>query len=70
MYGIYINKKNIIEQLEYPWFMLINLFYNKIEEFTSEDVTFNMSLTNKGFNIIINPNVRVGHEKKIVYIDK
>ena len=69
--GVYVDKKNIIEQLEYPWFYANKFVFNEdIEEFTSEDVTFCMSLIKKGFNILINPNVRVGHEKSIVYIDK
>tara|TARA_Y100000591_G_C21723618_1_gene640141 strand:- start:398 stop:1063 length:666 start_codon:yes stop_codon:yes gene_type:complete len=69
--GFMLIKKNIIEQLPYPWFYAKNfIFNNDIEEFTSEDVTFCMSLTKKGYKININPNVRVGHEKMIVYIDK
>tara|TARA_B100001142_G_C14239077_1_gene618576 strand:- start:558 stop:1220 length:663 start_codon:yes stop_codon:yes gene_type:complete len=69
--GFMMIKKNIIEQLEYPWFYANKFIFNdEIEEFTSEDVTFCMSLTKKGFNIVINPKIRVGHEKSIVYIDK
>ena len=69
--GFMLIKKNIIEQLEYPWFYANKFVFNDtIEEFTSEDVSFCMSLNKKGFNIVINPKIRVGHEKSIVYIDK
>ena len=68
--GFMLIKKNIIEQLQYPWFYA-NMFEfdNNIKEFTSEDVSFCMSLTKKNFKILINPEVKVGHEKSIVYID-
>ena len=69
--GFMLIKKGIIEQLEYPWFYARNFeFSNEVVEFTSEDVCFCMSLNEKGYKIVINPNVRVGHEKQIVYIDK
>lgn len=69
--GFMMIKKNVIEQLEYPWFFGDKIVFNEdVEEFASEDVTFCMSLIKKGFNILINPNVRVGHEKSILYIDK
>lgn len=68
--GFMLIKKNIIEQLEYPWFYAKMFdFGNNIKEFTSEDVSFCMSLTKKNYNIVINPQVRVGHEKTIVYLD-
>ena len=68
--GFMLIKKNIIEQLEYPWFYA-NMFDfgNNVKEFTSEDVSFCMSLTKKNYNIVINPEVKVGHEKSIVFID-
>ena len=46
--GFMLIKKNIIEQLEYPWFYA-NMFDfgNNVKEFTSEDVSFCMSLTKK-----------------------
>ena len=69
--GFMMIKKNIIEQLEYPWFYANKFIFNDtVEEFTSEDVSFCMSLNKKSFNIVINPKIRVGHEKNIVYLDK
>ena len=69
--GFMLIKKNVIETLEYPWFYADKIiFNNEIVEFTSEDVAFCLSLIKKGFTIYIDPKVRVGHEKTIVYIDK
>lgn len=69
--GFMLIKKNIIEQLTYPWFYANMFEFNdNIKEFTSEDVSFCMSLNKKNFKIFINPEVKVGHEKSIVYLDK
>lgn len=68
--GFMLIKKNVVEKLKYPWFYANKFNFNEdVTEFTSEDVTFCMSLNNVGEKIYINPDVRVGHEKSIVYLD-
>jgi len=67
--GFMLIKKNIIEQIEYPWFYpKIFNFNNNICEFTSEDVGFCLKLKEKKINIYINPEIKVGHEKICIYI--
>tara|TARA_Y100000591_G_C21704022_1_gene629779 strand:+ start:253 stop:909 length:657 start_codon:yes stop_codon:yes gene_type:complete len=67
--GFMLIKKNIIEQIEYPWFYpKIFNFKNNICEFTSEDVGFCLKLKEKKINIYINPEIKVGHEKTCIYI--
>ena len=66
--GFMLIKKNIIEQIEYPWFCpKILTFDNDIVEFTSEDVAFCLKLKEKNIDIYINPNIKIGHEKRCIY---
>jgi GT2 family glycosyltransferase len=36
-------------------------------DFTTEDVAFCLRAREKGYTVYVDPQVRVGHEKKIVY---
>lgn len=68
--GFMLIKKGVIEKLQYPWFYAeLFKFSDDLIEFTSEDVTFCLSLKKIGYSIVINPEIKVGHEKTIVYID-
>ena len=68
-------KKGVFEKLEYPWFRPEWVSYecsdpsgNKFEinEFTMEDVVFCMRAKEKGFKLLVDTNVVVGHEKSVV----
>lgn len=65
--GFCLIKKNIIEQLEYPWFEPKIFDFGVIREFTSEDVAFALKLKEKNIKIIVDPSVVLGHEKTIIY---
>lgn len=68
--GFMLIKYNVIEKLTYPWFSPKTIQFNdNITEFASEDVSFCLSLKDKGFSISVNPSVKVGHEKKMIYLD-
>ena len=65
-FGWILIKKGIFEKLKYPWFRPIWKKYGKneeIEEFTSEDVGICNTLKQKGVDIYVNKNIKVGHEK-------
>jgi len=70
--GLFACKKGVIEQLKYPY------FYRELQEIhdaegkvvmrdmCSEDVAFCKNLKDAGFNVYVNCNIRVGHEKSYV----
>ena len=63
-FGWILIKKGVFESLEYPWFRPVwENFGNDVLEFTSEDVGFCKNIKEKGFNIYVNTNIIVGHEK-------
>ena len=65
-FGWVLIKKGVFEKLPYPWFMPRLMRINDaISEVTSEDVAFCIDARNAGFDIWVNPNVRVGHEKTL-----
>jgi hypothetical protein len=65
-------KKGVFESLEYPWFQPTwkEYEYNgkHIREFTMEDVAFCDLIQRKGYQIFIDPEIVVGHEKMMVLI--
>lgn len=63
-FGWLLMKQGVLEQMKYPWFAPRIIKINeKISEITSEDVGFCLDAKNAGFDIWVNPRVRVGHEK-------
>jgi len=65
--GWMLVKKGVFEKLEYPWFRPIWKTFGKVHDFTSEDTAFCLLVKEKGFNIYVDPTIRVGHEKSIIY---
>ena len=65
--GWMLIKKGIFEKMEYPWFRPLWKNFGGISDFTSEDTAFCLIAKEKGFKIYIDPTVRVGHEKSIIY---
>ena len=64
-FGFVAIKYGVIEQLEYPWFQPRFVEQDNFKEFTAEDVGFCWTAQDLGYNIWVNPEVRVGHEKII-----
>lgn len=64
--GFMLVKKGVFESLEYPWFEPVPQIIGDCRDTTSEDVSFCLNAKKKGFNIYIDPSVKVGHEKKVV----
>jgi hypothetical protein len=64
--GFMLVKRGVFEKLEYPWFKPIEKKIGDMVDFTMEDVAFCLQARGKGLKILVDPEVRVGHEKKIV----
>lgn len=64
--GFMLIKKGVFEAIKYPWFRPIFYEIGAAYDFSSEDVSFCKLAKEKGFNIYIDPQIRVGHEKRIV----
>jgi hypothetical protein len=64
--GFMLIKKGVFESLNYPWFEPLFHTIGNTRDFSSEDVSFCMKVKEKGLKIYIDPQLRVGHEKKMV----
>ena len=69
-FGWILIKKGVFESLEYPWFQPLweefEINGTVFREFTMEDVSFCRMIQEKGYEIFINPNLIVGHEKSCI----
>ena len=69
-FGWILMKKGVFESLEYPWFQPLWTEYEldgkKIRDFSMEDVAFCKMIVKKGFEIFIDPEIIIGHEKMMV----
>jgi GT2 family glycosyltransferase len=64
--GFMLIKKGVFESMEYPWFRPIEKRIGDMVDFTMEDVGFCLTAKEKGYKVWIDPQVRVGHEKKVI----
>jgi hypothetical protein len=64
--GFMLVKRGVFEKLEYPWFRPIEKKIGAMVDFTMEDVAFCLRAKEAGFKVLVDPAVRVGHEKKVV----
>ena len=63
-FGWVLIKQGVFEKLTYPWFAPRLLKISEtISEMSSEDVAFCLDARTAGFELWVNPAVRVGHEK-------
>jgi len=69
--GFILIRKGVFEKVGYPWFkpiwekILLDNGINAVD-FTSEDVGFCRTATEKGIKIMVDPSIIVGHEKVMV----
>jgi hypothetical protein len=52
--------------MEYPWFRPRWVEKDSFSEFTAEDVGFCWTAAEIGESIIVDPTIRVGHQKSII----
>jgi hypothetical protein len=69
--GFFACRKGVIEKLKYPYFSypLIEIEAEDgkiLRDMCSEDVAFCKNLTDAGFDIMVNTDLVVGHEKTLV----
>lgn len=64
--GFMLVKRGVFESLDYPWFRPIEKRIGTMVDFTMEDVAFCLTAKEKGYKILVDPRVRVGHEKGTV----
>jgi len=64
--GFVLIKKGVFESITYPWFRPIFHKIGNASDFSSEDVSFCLLVKEKNIKIWVDPQVRVGHEKKVV----
>lgn len=65
-FGFMLIKKGVFENMEYPWFRPVMKQIGNAVDFCMEDVGFCLTAKERGYKIFIDPQVRVGHEKKVV----
>jgi len=69
-FGFMLMKRGVMESMEYPWFRSImhtlSVDDKDVVDFSSEDSSMCYMLREKGYKILIDPSVRVGHEKSFV----
>lgn len=67
-FGFMMIKRGVIESMEYPWFRPEFIQIGESRDFTMEDVAFCREANRKGYKILIDPTVIVGHEKTRILI--
>jgi FkbM family methyltransferase len=65
-FGFVLVRRGIFEKLDYPWFRPLYIEIGGCSEFTSEDVGFCLMAKKAGLQMMIDPEVVVGHEKAVV----
>ena len=62
--GFALIKKGVFENIGYPWFRPLYGSIDGTIGFTTDDVGFCVLAKSIGYNIMVDPKVRVGHEKR------
>lgn len=67
-FGFIAIKRGVFESMEYPWFEPKFVEKDQFREFSAEDVGFCWNAQDRGFEILVDPSIRVGHEKLMTLI--
>lgn len=71
-FGFMLIKKGVFESIEYPWFepMFKTLLTKDglVRDFTGEDVAFCLKVQDKGYKVMVDTTIRLGHEKMKIMI--
>lgn len=64
-FGFMAIARGVLERMEYPWFRPTWVDKGDFLEFTAEDVGFCWQAQQLGEQIIVDPTIRIGHQKSI-----
>lgn len=64
-FGFLAIARGVIESMEYPWFRPRFVQHENFYDFTAEDVGFCWSAQEKGYEIWVDPAIKLGHQKHI-----
>ena len=64
--GFMLVKKGVFEKMEYPWFRPLKKNIGHLVDFTMEDTSFCLQARERGFEVLADPTVILGHEKTVV----
>jgi hypothetical protein len=64
-FGFMAIARGVVERMEYPWFRPRWVDRDPFLEFTAEDVGFCWAAQELGETILVDPTIRVGHQKHI-----
>jgi GT2 family glycosyltransferase len=66
-FGFMLIKRGVFESMKYPWFKpeFVNIRGSK--DFTMEDVAWCREVNKLDYQVMIDPNIVVGHEKLKIY---
>lgn len=67
-FGFMLIKRGVFESLPYPWFRPIFHHIGTAVDFSAEDASFCITAREKGFKILVDPGLKVGHEKMKVIL--
>ncbi len=65
-FGFVSAKAGVFESMEYPWFQPRWISNPSFHDFCAEDVGFCWAAQELGYDIWVDPTIRVGHEKMVV----
>lgn len=64
--GFMAVQRGVFESLKYPWFKPIEKRIGNAVDFTMEDVSFCLRAKQEGYKILIDPRIRVLHQKEML----
>jgi GT2 family glycosyltransferase len=66
-FGFLCIKKGVFEAMDYPYFEPVRMELNShIQDYASEDVSWCIKAGKHGFKILVDPTVKVGHQKTVI----
>jgi hypothetical protein len=65
-FGFLAIRKGVMEAMRYPWFKYYVHDHDGIEVGTSEDIGWCCRVKELGYQVYVDPDVRVGHKKEIL----